>query len=224
MSIMNAKINDSWKAILKDEFEKSYFKSLRDFLKVAYKTEQCYPEQEQIFAAFNHCSFNDLKVVIIGQDPYHNEKQANGLCFSVSDGIKQPPSLLNIFKELEADLGLPVPSSGNLERWASQGVLLLNATLTVKAHEAGSHQKKGWEAFTDAVIAKISEEKENIIFLLWGGFAKKKGAKIDIKKHHVLTSGHPSPLSANRGYWFGNQHFSKVNSLLKSNGFDTIDW
>ena len=178
----------------------------------------------RFFAAFDHCSFNDLKVVIIGQDPYHGVGQANGLCFSVNDGIPHPPSLINIFKELESDLGLSVPSSGNLERWADQGVLLLNATLTVRAHEAGSHQKRGWEQFTDAVIARISEQKENVIFLLWGGFAKKKGGKIDTAKHHVLTSGHPSPLSANRGYWFENKHFSKVNDLLKNRGLVTINW
>ena len=163
-------------------------------------------------------------MVIIGQDPYHGEGQANGLCFSVNDGIPHPPSLINIFKEIESDLGLPVPSSGNLERWADQGVLLLNATLTVRAHEAGSHQKRGWEQFTDTVIAKISAQKENVIFLLWGGFAKKKGAKIDTAKHHVLVSGHPSPLSANRGYWFGNKHFSKVNTLLENSALVTINW
>jgi len=221
---MTVKIADSWKLILKEEFEKPYFKNLIDFVKTEYKTHSCYPNGSQIFAAFDRCSFNDLKVVIIGQDPYHGIGQANGLCFSVNDEVSHPPSLINIFKELEADLGLSVPSSGNLERWAGQGVLLLNATLTVRAHQAGSHQKQGWEQFTDAVISKISAKKENVVFLLWGGFAKKKGAKIDTTKHHVLTSGHPSPLSANRGYWFGNRHFSKVNELLKSDGFDKICW
>ena len=221
---MTVKIADSWKQILNDEFEKPYFNNLIDFVASEYSTHTCYPKESQIFAAFDHCSFNDLKVVIIGQDPYHGVGQANGLCFSVNDGIPHPPSLINIFKEIESDLGLPVPSSGNLERWADQGVLLLNATLTVRAHEAGSHQKRGWEQFTDTVIAKISAQKENVIFLLWGGFAKKKGAKIDTAKHHVLVSGHPSPLSANRGYWFGNKHFSKVNTLLENRALVTINW
>ena len=162
--------------------------------------------------------------MIIGQDPYHGPNQANGLCFSVKDGIAHPPSLINIFKEIETDLGKPYPQSGNLERWAEQGVLLLNATLTVRAHEAGSHQKKGWETFTDAVIKKLSQEKEGLIFMLWGGFAKKKTALIDTSKHHILDSGHPSPLSANRGYWFGNKHFSKANEILQSAGKEAIDW
>ena len=221
---MTVKIADSWKQILNDEFEKPYFKNLIDFVASEYNAHTCYPKESEIFAAFDHCSFNDLKVVIIGQDPYHGVGQANGLCFSVHDGIPHPPSLINIFKEIESDLGLPVPSSGNLEHWANQGVLLLNATLTVRAHEAGSHQKRGWEQFTDAVIAKISIHKENVVFLLWGGFAKKKGAKIDTAKHHVLESGHPSPLSANRGYWFENKHFSKVNTLLENKGLVTINW
>ncbi len=221
---MTVKIADSWKHILNDELEKPYFNNLINFVASEYSIHTCYPKESQIFAAFDYCSFNDLKVVIIGQDPYHGEGQANGLCFSVNVGIPHPPSLINIFKEIESDLGLPVPSSGNLERWADQGVLLLNATLTVRAHEAGSHQKRGWEQFTDAVIAKISAQKENVIFLLWGGFAKKKGAKIDTAKHHVLESGHPSPLSANRGYWFGNKHFSKANTFLKNRGLVTINW
>lgn len=221
---MTVKIANSWKTILNTEFEKPYFKSLTDFVKNEYKTNTCYPKENHVFAAFDFCSFGDLKVVIIGQDPYHGVGQANGLCFSVNDGIKHPPSLINIFKELETDLGLSVPSSGNLEHWAKQGVLLLNATLTVRAHEAGSHQGNGWEQFTDAIIAKISEKKEDVVFLLWGGFAKKKGAKIDTSKHTVLTSGHPSPLSANRGYWFGNKHFSSTNNFLTKNGLDTIIW
>ncbi len=221
---MNVQIAESWKAILQDEFEKPYFKSLTDFVKNEYRNYTCYPKGNQIFSAFDHCSFNDLKVVIIGQDPYHGVGQANGLCFSVNDGIAHPSSLINIFKELETDLGLAVPSSGNLERWAKQGVLLLNATLTVRAHQAGSHQNKGWEQFTDAVIAKISEQKQNIVFLLWGGYAKKKGAKIDASKHQILTSGHPSPLSANRGYWFGNKHFSKTNDFLENKDLEKIDW
>jgi len=221
---MDVKIEDSWKTILKDEFEKQYFKSLTDFVKKEYQGGTCYPNGNQIFSAFDHCSFENLKVVIIGQDPYHGVGQANGLCFSVNDGISHPPSLINIFKELEIDEGLPIPSSGNLERWADQGVLLLNATLTVRAHMAGSHQNKGWEQFTDAVIDKISLQRKNIVFLLWGGFAKKKGAKIDKTKHCVLTSGHPSPLSANRGYWFGNKHFSKTNTFLESKNIHRINW
>ena len=221
---MTVKIADSWKSVLHEEFEKTYFKNLIAFVKADYRATTCYPKGSHIFAAFDHCSFDDLKVVIIGQDPYHGEGQANGLCFSVNDGIAHPPSLGNIFKELETDIGVSIPTSGNLERWADQGVLLLNATLTVRAQQAGSHQNKGWEQFTDAVIMKISEQKEHVIFLLWGGFAKKKGVKIDSKKHHVLTSGHPSPLSANRGYWFGNKHFSKTNALLKQHNLDRIDW
>jgi len=221
---MNVKIDESWKKILETEFEKDYFKSLIDFVKTEYQLHQCFPKGKDIFAAFNHCSFKDVKVVIIGQDPYHGPNQANGLCFSVHDGITHPPSLKNIFKELETDVGLNIPTSGDLSHWAKQGVLLLNATLTVKAHEAGSHQKKGWETFTDAVIQQISEQKEHVVFLLWGGFAKKKGKKIDTSKHHVLETGHPSPLSANRGYWFGNQHFSKTNLYLKSIGRKEISW
>jgi len=178
----------------------------------------------QIFNAFRKCNFQDLKVVIIGQDPYHNYNQANGLCFSVNENVKHPPSLINIFKEIETDLNIPYPKNGNLEHWAAQGVFLLNATLTVRAHEAGSHQKQGWETFTDAVIKTISDKKENVVFLLWGGFAKKKAKLIDAKKHHVLISGHPSPLSANRGYWFGNKHFSETNTILKQKNINKIEW
>jgi uracil-DNA glycosylase len=221
---MQVNIADDWKNILKSEFEKPYFNELINFVKSEYKNQTCYPDGKEIFAAFNACPLTDLKVVIIGQDPYHGVNQANGLCFSVQDGIKFPPSLQNIFKEIVIDLNQEYPQSGNLERWAKQGVLLLNATLTVRAHEAGSHQKQGWETFTDEVIKKISEEKENIVFLLWGGFAKKKSKLIDETKHHILTSGHPSPLSANRGYWFGNEHFSKTNSFLKEIGKKSIDW
>ncbi|UTW65322.1 uracil-DNA glycosylase [bacterium SCSIO 12643] len=221
---MDVKIAEDWKNILQDEFDKPYFESLSAFVKNEYRTQQCFPKGNQIFAAFDLCALNDLKVVIIGQDPYHGIGQAHGLCFSVNDGIAHPPSLVNIFKELHTDLNLDVPKSGNLERWSKQGVLLLNATLTVRAHQAGSHQNKGWEQFTDAVISKISAEKEDVVFLLWGGFAKKKGAKIDRTKHHVLTSGHPSPLSANRGLWFGNQHFSKTNDFLSGKGLSQIDW
>ena len=221
---MNVNITESWKSVLKDEFEKDYFLKLAAFVKQEYKSHTCYPPGSQIFNAFEHCHFDDIKVVIIGQDPYHGEGQANGLCFSVNDGVKHPPSLINIFKEIENDLGIPYPKSGNLMRWADQGVLLLNATLTVRAHQAGSHQNKGWELFTDAVITKISEFKENVVFLLWGGYAKKKGAKIDAAKHHILTSGHPSPLSANRGLWFANKHFTKTNSILQKKGLDQINW
>jgi len=221
---MQVNIADDWKNILKSEFEKPYFNELINFVKSEYKNQTCYPDGKEIFAAFNACSLTDLKVVIIGQDPYHGVNQANGLCFSVQDGIKFPPSLQNIFKEIVIDLNQEYPQSGNLERWAKQGVLLLNATLTVRANEAGSHQKQGWETFTDEVIKKISEEKENVVFLLWGGFAKKKSKLIDETKNHILTSGHPSPLSSNRGYWFGNEHFSKTNSFLKEIGKKSIDW
>jgi uracil-DNA glycosylase len=221
---MKVAIHPSWKKELADEFEKDYFKNLTEFVKAEYSENTCYPKGSDIFSAFDHSTFSNTKVVILGQDPYHGVGQANGLSFSVNDGIQTPPSLQNIFKEIAEDLGKPVPNSGNLERWANQGVLLLNATLTVRAHQAGSHQKKGWEQFTDRVIEIISSEKENVVFLLWGGYAKKKGAKIDSSKHLILTSGHPSPLSANRGYWFGNKHFSKANEYLKENGKEPIDW
>lgn len=221
---MQVKIPDTWKNILQNEFEKPYFLELSNFVKEEYQNYTCYPQKKDIFAAFNFVAFDDVKVVIIGQDPYHGPNQANGLCFSVEDEIKHPPSLINIFKEISSDLKQDYPESGNLEKWAKQGVLLLNATLTVRAHEAGSHQKMGWKMFTDEVIQQISEQKENIIFLLWGGFARKKIKLIDEKKHHILESGHPSPLSANRGYWFGNQHFSKANTFLKSIDKKEIDW
>jgi len=221
---MLIKIHASWHDQLSAEFEKPYFKKLIGFIKSEYAAKTCYPKGTQIFSAFDHCPFDQVKVVIIGQDPYHGFGQANGLCFSVNDGIPFPPSLLNIFKEIQSDLNKPFPESGNLERWANQGVLLLNATLTVRESEAGSHQNQGWELFTDAVIQKISDEKQRIVFLLWGGFAKKKGAKIDRTKHHVLETGHPSPLSANRGLWFGNQHFSKTNTYLQSIGKEEIQW
>ena len=221
---MEVKISESWKTILKNEFNKPYFESLSSFVKIEYTNHTCYPKGSEIFSAFNHCSFENVKVVIIGQDPYHGVSQANGLCFSVHDKIKHPPSLINIFKEIGNDIGKSYPSSGNLESWADQGVLLINATLTVRSSEAGSHQNKGWEQFTDAVIQQISDKKEKVVFLLWGGFAKKKGFKIDKKKHLILTSGHPSPLSANRGYWFGNKHFSKTNTYLKSIKKPEIIW
>ena len=221
---MLVKIHPSWQEELNDEFEKPYFEQLISFVKNEYATKTCFPKGNEIFAAFDHCHFDDVKVVIIGQDPYHGFGQANGLCFSVNDGIAFPPSLINIFKEIQTDLNMPFPKTGNLERWADQGVLLLNATLTVRESEAGSHQNKGWETFTDAVIQKISDDKEHIVFLLWGGFAKKKGAKIDRTKHHVLETGHPSPLSANRGLWFGNKHFSRTNSYLSGLGKEVIAW
>lgn len=221
---MNMKIGNGWKEVLKPEMDKAYFKELIDFVDLEYKNHECFPKEEHIFEAFNLCDLDNLKVVIIGQDPYHDVNQAHGLCFSVNDGISHPPSLRNIFKEIETDLGIAYPNSGNLERWGKQGVLLLNATLTVKAHNAGSHQKKGWEKFTDTVISVISEKRENVVFLLWGGYAKKKGLKIDVNKHCVLTSGHPSPLSANRGFWFGNKHFTKTNEYLELNNINKINW
>ena len=221
---MNVRIHPSWKSELETEFEKDYFKELIGFVKQEYSEHKCFPPGPEIFAAFDHSVFDDTRVVILGQDPYHGNGQANGLCFSVKDGIQFPPSLINIFKEIEADLNKPLPATGNLERWADQGVLLLNATLTVRAHQAGSHQKKGWETFTDQVIKLISEHKENVVFMLWGGYAKKKAKLIDGSKHLILTSGHPSPLSANRGYWFGNRHFSKANEYLKKHDKKKIEW
>ena len=220
---MNTILTRSWQPLLQTEFEKPYFEELTNFVTSEYKNHQCFPKQEDIFAAFNFCSLNDLKVVIIGQDPYHDIDQANGLCFSVKDGMKQPPSLKNIFKEIATDLDQEIPQSGNLEKWAKQGVLLLNATLTVRAHEAGSHQKKGWEDFTDAVIKSISEEKENVVFLLWGKFAESKTKLINLEKHTVFTAPHPSPLGAWRG-WFGSKHFSKTNKVLKKLNKPTIEW
>lgn len=221
---MDVNIHESWKIHLQNEFEKPYFKELTNFVKSEYSSGVCYPKGSQIFSAFEHCHFDDVKVVIIGQDPYHGPGQAHGLCFSVNEDIVHPPSLINIFKEIETDIGNPYPKSGNLTPWADQGVLLLNATLTVRAHQAGSHQKKGWETFTDSVIKLISEKKQDVVFMLWGGYAKKKGSKIDTSKHYVLNSGHPSPLSANRGFWFGNKHFSKANTFLKEKNLKTITW
>ncbi|MEZ4875218.1 MAG: uracil-DNA glycosylase [Flavobacteriaceae bacterium] len=221
---MNVTIEPSWEEVLREEFNKEYFKKLVDFVKQEYKQHSCYPPGKLIFSAFNHTPFPEVKVVIIGQDPYHGPGQAHGLCFSVPEGIPQPPSLINIFKEIKEDLQINPPQNGTLEHWANQGVLLLNATLTVRAHQAGSHQQKGWETFTDAVISTLSENREGLVFLLWGGYAKQKGAHINRKKHLVLTSGHPSPLSANRGLWFGNKHFSKTNEYLAGTGVDTIAW
>lgn len=221
---MKVTIHDSWKKVLQAEFEKPYFEALTQFVKQEYTENTCYPKGKEIFAAFDHCPLNEVKVVIIGQDPYHGVGQANGLCFSVHDGIGHPPSLVNIFKEIEQDLGTPYPISGNLERWAAQGVLLLNATLTVRAGQAGSHQGQGWETFTDAVIKAVSEHCNQVVFMLWGGYAKKKATLIDSSKHCILSSGHPSPLSANKGYWFGNKHFSQANAYLISVGKKAIQW
>jgi uracil-DNA glycosylase len=221
---MEFKLHPSWHVELENELEQPYFTRLNEFVSQEYATRQCFPRPDELFAAFDYCSFQDVKVVIIGQDPYHGLGQANGLCFSVSDGVTFPPSLINIFKEIQSDLGLPIPITGNLERWAKQGILLLNDTLTVREGEAGSHQNQGWEQFTDAVIQTLSQKKEHIVFLLWGGFAKKKGFKIDRNKHTVLETGHPSPLSANRGLWFGNRHFSQTNTDLKMHGFAEIEW
>lgn len=220
---MDVKIAASWKERLSDEFDKPYFSELIGFIRDEYRISKVYPSGKEIFRAFDACNFNDLKVVIIGQDPYHGPGQANGLCFSVARDVKMPPSLVNIFKEISKDLGKPVPEHGDLGRWADQGVLLLNATLTVRASSPGSHQNKGWEEFTDAVIKKISEEKQHVVFLLWGAYAQKKGEIIDRSKHLVLMSPHPSPFSADRGF-FGCRHFSKANEYLRSKGLKEIDW
>lgn len=220
---MKVKIASSWQPYLKEEFEQPYFENLVGFVKREYTNYKVYPPGNKIFAAFDACSFEDLKVVIIGQDPYHGQGQANGLCFSVDDNIKVPPSLRNIYKEINTDLGKDIPESGNLSRWAEQGVLMLNATLTVRANTPGSHQNKGWEEFTDAVIKQIAEKKSNLVFMLWGAYAQRKGAVVDKQKHLVLSSPHPSPFSAHRGF-LGNKHFSQCNDYLKKNGLATIDW
>ena len=220
---MDVKIEESWKEQLKDEFEKDYFVKLTDFVRNEYRTKQIFPPAKFIFNAFDHTPFDKVKVVILGQDPYHNDGQAHGLSFSVPDGIQTPPSLVNIFKEINQDIGAPIPQSGNLTRWANQGVMLLNATLTVQAHTAGSHQKKGWEEFTDAAIHKLAERRENIVFILWGAYAQKKAAFIDGNRHLVLKSVHPSPLSAYNGF-FGNNHFSTANKDLVSKGITPIEW
>lgn len=214
----------SWENLLASIMQENFYSTLKSFVDLAYQTTTCFPQKEEIFEAFHRTAFEDVKVVILGQDPYHGEGQAHGLSFSVRQGRAIPPSLNNIFKELRADLNLPLPSSGDLTRWAEQGVFLLNATLTVEAHKAGSHQGKGWEQFTDHVIGLLSDQRKDLVFLLWGGFAKKKAKLIDASKHYVLTSGHPSPLSANRGYWFGNKHFSQTNEYLKSSGKSPINW
>lgn len=221
---MNVKINDSWAERLGNEFAQPYFSQLTDFVRHEYATTTCYPPGRLIFNAFNLCPFDSVKVVIIGQDPYHEAGQAMGLSFSVPDGVAMPPSLQNIFKEIQGDLGIGVPQSGNLTRWAEQGVLLLNATLTVRAHQAGSHQRHGWERFTDAAISRLSEGREHLVFILWGGYARSKASLIDRSRHLVLESVHPSPLSANRGGWFGNHHFSRCNEYLAGHGMDPINW
>lgn len=220
---MDIKIEQSWKEQLADEFEKDYFKQLAGFVRKEYSQGVVYPSGSSIFSAFDHCPFDRVKVVILGQDPYHEPGQAHGLCFSVQDGTPYPPSLVNIFKEIESDLGLKRPGSGNLTRWADQGVLLLNATLTVRAHQAGSHQGRGWEVFTDAVIHRLAEQRKDIVYILWGAYAQKKGAFIDPSHNLVLKSAHPSPLSSYRGF-FGNKHFSRTNDYLVSAGKTPIQW
>ncbi|MDR0845246.1 MAG: uracil-DNA glycosylase [Tannerella sp.] len=220
---MDIKIEQSWKERLADEFEKEYFRQLTDFVRDEYKRTTIYPPGKYMFNAFEHCPFDKVKVVLLGQDPYHEPGQAHGLCFSVQEGTAFPPSLVNIFKEIEADLGKPVPKSGDLTRWADQGVLLLNATLTVKAHAAGSHQNKGWEKFTDAVIHRLNAERKHLVYLLWGSYAQRKGEFIDASRNLVLKSAHPSPLSVYRGF-FGSKHFSKANDYLIASGQTPVEW
>ena len=221
---MKVSIAESWQLSLQPEFDKPYFRQLAEFLRQEYSTQRVYPPGKLIFNAFDQCSFDNTRVVILGQDPYHGEGQANGLAFSVADNITKPPSLVNIFKEIQDDLGKPVPKSGNLERWASQGVMLINSTLTVRAGQAGSHQSKGWETFTDEVIKLISDQKQNVVFMLWGAYAQKKGAVIDGKKHLILKAKHPSPMAAQWGGWFGSKHFSQANEYLVSRGLVPIEW
>ena len=220
---MEVRIEESWREVLQPEFDKPYFELLTSFVRQAYQTKQCFPPAKLIFNAFDSCPFDKVRVVIIGQDPYHDVGQAQGLCFSVPDGIAVPPSLQNIYKELESDLGITPPKSGNLQHWAEQGVLLLNATLTVEAHRPGSHQNKGWEELTDAAIAALNARREHLVFMLWGAYAKRKGQVIDTKKHLVLTAPHPSPLSAYQGF-FGCKHFSKANEYLTRYGMQPINW
>lgn len=220
---INPEIEKSWKQVLWEEFQSPYFRGLRDFLKEEKKLQTVFPPGNLIFNAFNHTPFEKVKVVILGQDPYHGEGQAHGLCFSVPRGIPAPPSLVNIFKEMNSDLGLPLPGHGNLESWARQGVLLLNATLTVRAHQAGSHQNRGWENFTNAVIRHISQEKKGVVFILWGRFAQAKEALVDGNRHVVLKSAHPSPLSAHNGF-FGSRPFSRTNEYLQRTGQEAVNW
>lgn len=221
---MKIRVDPSWHRQLLSSFEQPYFKSLAQFVRNEYEHHRCYPAGTAIFAALDSCPFDQVRVVIIGQDPYHGPGQAHGLSFSVPDAVPHPPSLVNIFKELASDTGKAYPKSGNLRHWASQGVLLLNATLTVRAGQAGSHQKQGWEQFTDDVIDAVATKKSAVVFMLWGNYAKKKGKRIDRSKHLVLEAGHPSPLSANRGLWFGNQHFSQANAYLEQQGKQPIVW
>jgi len=223
MTMINPNIEESWKQVLGDEFEAQYFKDLTDFLREEKKNHVVYPPGPQIFSAFNHTPFNKVKVVILGQDPYHGPGQAHGLCFSVPEGIDRPPSLVNIFKEIQSDLGIPVPSNGNLTNWTRQGVLLVNAILTVRANTPTSHQNKGWEKFTDAVIRNLSDKRKNLVFLLWGNYAQAKESLIDGSRHHILKAAHPSPLSASRGF-FGCRHFSRTNEILQELGLNPIDW
>lgn len=220
---MQVKIEESWRQRLQDEFDAPYFERLIRFVKSEYAQQRVYPPGRLIFNAFNLCPFDRVKVVIIGQDPYHEEGQAQGLCFSVPTGVQIPPSLVNIYKEIQTDTGATIPASGDLTRWAEQGVLLLNATLTVRAHQAGSHQRQGWEQFTDAVIRKLQNERTGLVFILWGSYAIGKRALIDEQRHLVLTSPHPSPLSAHRGF-FGNHHFSQTNRYLQQQGLEPIRW
>ncbi len=221
---MNVKIEETWREQLGGEFDKQYFVNLTNFVRQEYVNGTCYPPGKLIFNAFNLCPFDKVKVVIIGQDPYHEPGQAHGLSFSVNDGVPFPPSLINIFKEIHDDIGTPMPASGNLTRWAEQGVLLLNATLTVRAHQAASHQRKGWEEFTDAAIKALNAHRDNLVFILWGGYARSKAPLIDSSRHLILQSVHPSPLSANRGGWFGNHHFSRANLYLREHGKKEIEW
>ena len=221
--MIDPRIHDSWKERLIEEFRQPYFADLKNFLVEEKKSYVVYPPGDKIFAAFDRTPFENVKVVILGQDPYHGNGQAHGLCFSVPQGIPSPPSLVNIFRELQGDLGLPMPSHGNLEAWADQGVLLLNATLTVRANQAGSHQNKGWENFTDAVIRKLSREKEGLVFILWGRYAQAKEYLIDTGRHHILKAAHPSPFSAHSGF-FGCRHFSRTNEILQSQGMEPVDW
>ena len=220
---MNVRIDESWRQVLQPEFDKPYFELLTDFVRHAYATRQCFPPAKHIFRAFDLCPFDKVRVVIIGQDPYHDVNQAHGLCFSVQEGVPTPPSLVNIYKELNRDLGKPIPTSGDLTHWAKQGVLLLNATLTVEAHKAGSHQGKGWEELTDAAIQALNNQRTNIVFMLWGTYAQRKGQFIDRRKHLVLTTVHPSPLSAYRGF-IGCGHFSQANNYLQQHGLSPIAW
>ena len=220
---MDVKIAADWKALLQPEFDKPYFEQLTRFVRAEYASQRIFPAGRNIFRAFDKCPFDRLKVVIIGQDPYHGEGQANGLCFSVNDGVAFPPSLQNIFQEIRDDTGTPVPESGNLDRWAEQGVLLLNSVLTVRAHQAASHAGHGWEQFTDAVVRLIAERKQGIVYMLWGNYAQRKGEFIDRNRHLVLQSPHPSPLSAHRGF-FGNHHFSQANQYLVAHGIEPIQW